>query len=101
MLGDGGLLLVVTPDPEHLASVRERYGLLGIESDKDDRLLRSASAQFQAIGRHRVRSSLAADADLVRDLIAMGPNAFHGVPQDVEAIETRVAVSLWLFRPLR
>ena len=101
VLGDGGLLLVVTPDPEHLASVRERYGLLGIESDKDDRLLRSASAQFQAIGRHRVRSSLAADADLVRDLIAMGPNAFHGVPQDVEAIETRVAVSLWLFRPLR
>lgn len=98
VLAEGGLLLVVTPDPDHLRSVRERYGLLGIEADKDDRLARAASGHFTAIGRHRVRSPLAASAELVRDLIAMGPNAFHGVPAEVEAIDTEVAVSVWLFR---
>ncbi|MDO5533286.1 MAG: methyltransferase domain-containing protein [Propionibacteriaceae bacterium] len=100
VLAEGGLLLVVTPDPAHLAAVRERHGLLGIEEGKDDRLLRTASGLFQAVGRHRVRSPLTADAALVRDLIAMGPNAFHGVPDDIEPIETEVAVSVWLFRSL-
>ena len=41
-----------------------------------------------------------ADAALVRDLIAMGPNAFHGVPEEVDPIDTEVAVSVWLFRRL-
>lgn len=100
VLAEGGLLLVVTPDPDHLRSVRERYGLLGIEADKDDRLLRAASGRFSVVGRQRVRSPLAAPAELVRDLIAMGPNAFHGVPEEVEAIDTEVAVSVWLFRAL-
>lgn len=98
VLGDGGLLAVVTPDPAHLLSVRERYGLLGIEADKDDRLVRQASGWFEPVGRHRVRADVDADADLVRDLIAMGPNAFHGVPDVVEPLTTEVAVSLWLFR---
>lgn len=35
VLGDDGLLVVVTPDAGHLAAVRERYGLLGIEPDKE------------------------------------------------------------------
>ena len=98
VLAEGGLLLVVTPDPEHLATVRERYGLLVIEADKDDRLARAASGHFTAVGRHRVSAELPASAELVRDLIAMGPNAFHGVPELVEAIDTQIAVSVWLFR---
>lgn len=100
VLADRGLLLVVTPDAEHLASIRDTYGLLGIEGDKDDRLLRSASGHFETIGRQRVRSRVDADAALVRDLIAMGPNAFHGVPDEVDPIETDIAVSVWLFRRL-
>ena len=97
-LGDGGLLVVVTPEPEHLASVRERYGLLGIEPDKDDRLLRAASGLFESVGRQRVSSEVAASEGLVRDLVAMGPNAFHGVPEGVEPLDVDVAVSVWLFR---
>ncbi|WP_342371936.1 methyltransferase domain-containing protein [Propioniciclava soli] len=98
VLGDGGLLVVVTPDPEHLASVRERHGLLGIEPDKDDRLLRAASARFTPVARERVRVPLAASPALVADLIGMGPNAFHGAPTAVDALDTEVAVSVWLFR---
>lgn len=98
VLGDDGLLVVVTPDAGHLAAVRERYGLLGIEPDKGDRLLRAASGFFTAVGSQRVRTPLAASAGLVADLVAMGPNAFHGVPDDVDALETEVAVTVWLFR---
>ena len=47
-----------------------------------------------------MRAALSADAALVRDLIAMGPNAFHGVPEEVDPIDTEVAVSVWLFRRL-
>lgn len=99
-LGHGGLLLVVVPDADHLASVRERYGLLGIEPDKGDRLARSASGLFDAVGTQRVRTPLAASAGLVGDLIAMGPNAFHGTPDEVAAVDTEVAVTLWSFRAL-
>lgn len=98
VLGDGGLLLVVTPDPEHLASVRERYGLLGIDAAKDDRLLRAASGWFEPVARHRVTAPLEADASLTRDLIAMGPNAFHGLPEEVEATATELALSVWTLR---
>lgn len=97
-LGDGGLLLVVTPDADHLAALRARYGLLAIEPDKDDRLLRQASGHFEAVARQRLRAPISADSALARDLIAMGPNAFHGVPAEVDPIDTEVAVSLWSFR---
>lgn len=98
VLGDAGLLLVVTPDPAHLATVRERYGLLGIDADKDDRLLRAASGWFEPVARHRVRAEIDADASLTSDLIGMGPNAFHGVPTEVEATATELAVSVWVLR---
>lgn len=100
VLGDAGLLVVVTPDASHLAALREREGLLSIEDGKDDRLVRAASGFFEVVARHRVRAGLSADAGLARDLVAMGPNAFHGVPDVVEPIETEVAVSVWLFRRL-
>ncbi len=99
VLRPGGLLLVVTPDADHLASVRERHGLLRIDPDKDARLQKAASGHFRAVARRRVRTPLDADASLVRDLIAMGPNAFHGAPGEVGGLRTEVCVSLWLFRP--
>ena len=98
-LNPAGLLLVVTPDAGHLASVRERYGLLGLDPDKDARLQKAASGHFQPVARHGVRATLDADAALVADLIAMGPNAFHGLPGSIEAMSTEVCVSVWLFRP--
>ena len=88
----------IDPDPEHLATIRERYGLLGIDADKDDRLLRAAAGWFEPVGRHRVRAPIDADAALTADLIAMGPNAFPGVPEEVAATPTELAVSVWTLR---
>ena len=98
VLVPGGLLVVVTPTASHLAGLRERHGLLGIEPDKDDRLLRSASGYVEAVGRWTVEYAKPASAGVVRDLIAMGPNAFHGVPDDVAPADVDVSVHVWCFR---
>ena len=98
ILRPAGLLLVVTPDPEHLASLRSREGLLEIEAGKEDRLLRSVSGWFDAVARHRVHAPIDADASLAHDLIAMGPNAFHGEHRTVAPLVTEVAVSVWVLR---
>lgn len=98
VLTDAGLLVVVTPDPEHLAALRETHGLIGIDADKDDRLLRAASGWFEPIARHRVRAPIDADAALTADLIAMGPNAFHEAPREVSPTVTELAVSVWVLR---
>lgn len=98
VLGEGGLLVVATPTAAHLDGLRERYGLLGIDPDKDERLARSAAGHFDPIARTTLDYRLDAPADVVRDLIAMGPNAFHGVPDDVAAAEVHVSVTVTLFR---
>ena len=98
ILRPSGLALIVTPDKEHLASLRAREGLLDIEEGKADRLLRSLHGRFDAVARHRVRAPLDADAALAADLIAMGPNAFHGQHGDVAGVLTEVAVSVWVLR---
>lgn len=98
VLGAGGLLVVVTPTASHLRELRERHGLLGIDDDKDERLARSASGLFEPIATTRCEYVAAATGDQVRDLIAMGPNAFHGVPDDVDAADLQVSVTVSLFR---
>ena len=39
-------------------------------------------------------------ADLAADLIAMGPNAFHRVPEDVEGGAMTIDITVQTFRPL-
>nr|NLI50059.1 methyltransferase domain-containing protein [Propionibacterium sp.] len=98
VLAAHGLLVVVTPTAAHLDALRARHGLLGIEDDKDERLLRSSLGLFEAIARNRLDYRVRAPGAAVRDLIAMGPNAFHGVPDDVEDAEMHVSVTVSLFR---
>ncbi|MDO5084708.1 hypothetical protein EII34_05815 [Arachnia propionica] len=71
-----GLLLMVTPGPRHLAELRDGLGLLGIEAEKLSRLDQSLSA-FTLRDRQEVTFPLRLDADAARDLVRMGPNAFH------------------------
>ncbi len=73
-----GLLVVVTPEPGHLAGLRATYGLLDLDPDKDERLAQSLGAHFVQHASDRLTRSVAATADEVADVIAMGPNAFHG-----------------------
>lgn len=99
VLAPGGSLVVVTPAPDHLAALRARHGLLGIEDGKNDRLLDAVAGLFEPVTRTHVAYGVDAHADQVRDLIGMGPNAFHGVPRDPGP--ARLAVSVGVHRFLR
>ncbi|MBA8794231.1 23S rRNA (guanine745-N1)-methyltransferase [Friedmanniella endophytica] len=78
VLAPGGVAVVLGAGPDHLAEVRERLGLLGIEPDKADRLRTSMEPWFDTGGEEEVTFRLALDRNALADLVAMGPNAFHG-----------------------
>ncbi len=80
VLAPGGRLVVVTPEPGHLRTVRAAYGLLDLDPDKDERLERSLHGLFEPVASERLTLTTDASAAEVADVIAMGPNAFHGEP---------------------
>ena len=103
-----GVLVVVTPLPEHLQQLREDLGLLQLEPAKQERLATSLEAGFNPVGEVAVRYPVAWSAAEVVDLVAMGPNAFHLDPAEVatrtaalvDPVRTQVAVavSTWVKR---
>ena len=80
VLAPGGHLLVVTPEQGHLRALRVAYGLLDLDPDKDERLEQALDGLFELVASERLTHQVAATADQVADVIAMGPNAFHGTP---------------------
>lgn len=102
VLPPGGVAVVVTPDPEHLAGLREELGLLDIEPAKQERLAASMPAELVPRTRRRVRFAVELDETAVGDLVAMGPNAFHTDPTGLRdrvrhlalPLEVEVAVSV-------
>ena len=101
ILAPGGRLVVATPTPDHLLALRERYGLLTIPADKEDRLQRDASPFFTPIATQRVFYPIDADPLLATDLIAMGPNAFHHPPEITAPIADHVSVVVHAYRKLK
>ena len=79
-----GRLLVLTPNPGHLAALRKRHELLDIEPDKQHRLLAAAAEFFDLRGTFRVRVPVRLAAELAGDVIAMGPNAHHSAEPPTE-----------------
>lgn len=78
VLDDCGRIVVVVPEPGHLAELRQAHGLLDVPDDKADRV---ASALGGEARRRHVRFRLDLDAEAATDLVAMGPNAFHASPR--------------------
>ncbi|MEA5119543.1 MAG: methyltransferase domain-containing protein, partial [Propionicimonas sp.] len=72
ILAPGGRLVVLAPNPGHLAGLRARYGLLGIEADKQERLLASTSEFFERTVTSRLLHSVELPAELAGDVVAMG-----------------------------
>ena len=100
ILRPGGTLVVAVPTQNHLRELRQSHGLLGIGEDKVESVL-AAFPDWDS----RIRTEeyvIALDAAQVVDLIAMGPNAFHGAPTATDGTEATVSVSvLTLTRPAR
>ena len=97
VLKPSGQLVVVTPEPEHLIELRSTHQLLGLHPQKAASVAAHAKENFELVDRLRHRSTWNGDADLVADLIAMGPNAFHELPETVEPSSLTVSVTVQVF----
>lgn len=95
-----GRFIAVTPRPGHLVGLRDAYGLLDIPTEKSERLAAAAAEFFDLIDTRVVKYRVEADQQLATDLIAMGPNAFHDLPEQVSASTVGIDVTVQSFRPL-
>jgi 23S rRNA (guanine745-N1)-methyltransferase len=77
VLGDDGLLLVVTPTQEHQSELRAALGLLDVAVDKERRVADSLSPFFERSSREPLSWSMTLSRADVRALVGMGPSARH------------------------
>lgn len=82
VLAPGGVLVVATPEPGHLAELRGALGLLDVDPRKPQRLARRLGDGFAPRSSARVAWTMRLDREAQVALAAMGPSAFH-----VEAAE--------------
>jgi 23S rRNA (guanine745-N1)-methyltransferase len=87
ILAPGGSVVVVTPRSGHLLELRERFGLLGIGDDKQERL-RAAMAPLELADSTPIDYVMHLAAADVVNAILMGPNAFH---QDADEVRELAA----------
>lgn len=78
VLAPNGRAITVTPTTRHLLELRDELGLLSVPEDKRERLHR-AMAPLAPVTVEEVEFPLVLDGSAVRDLVAMGPNARHGM----------------------
>lgn len=97
VLAPGGVVIVVTPDADHLAALRRDHALLQVHPDKTADVARQLSGLTPIMTQHvGFRADLTGDE--VRDLVGMGPNAFHSVAGDLAATRIDVSVDVSVFR---
>jgi 23S rRNA (guanine745-N1)-methyltransferase len=82
ILAPDGVAIVVTPMPDHLRELRDRFGMLAIQDDKDARLDTQLAA-LRLLGRERLEYAVSLGPAEVLDEIFMGPSAFHLDRSDV------------------
>lgn len=75
ILDPSGKLIVVIPAPEHLADLRERNGLLGLQPDKLKAVVVSFEGEFKLGDVTSLTYVLDLTANAVGNLIGMTPNA--------------------------
>lgn len=97
VLSSDGHLVVATPAPDHLAGLRSHYGLLGLEDDKQAKLVAGLADRFRLAGSGTVRAGSVLEPPLVDDLIGMGPNAHHSPPRATGAEHVEIAVEVTIF----
>ena len=94
MLAPGGRVVVAWPTPRHLAGLRAQLDLLDVAQGKQEQLgAQMAAAGLVAAGHRLVAFEADCDGAQVRDLVAMGPNAFHSHQPPGEASQ-RIEVSV-------
>jgi 23S rRNA (guanine745-N1)-methyltransferase len=78
-----GLLVVVTPDADHLAELRGPLGLLEVDPRKDERLAESLHGHFAPAGARPLRFTMDLTHEDAATVVGMGPSARHIAPADL------------------
>ena len=102
VLRPDGVLVVVTPAPDHLAELISMHGLLHVDPDKAARVEESLGAHFRSAGATTLRRTLRLTAAQTRTLIGMTPSAHHVVPPaqgPAESVGVTVAVTVTAYHP--
>jgi 23S rRNA (guanine745-N1)-methyltransferase len=98
VLAPGGALVVVTPNPGHLAELVSTVGMLTVQERKRERLAGKLGSLFSPIGEIAVEHVMVLDRATVAALVGMGPSARHLSEQDlaqrVAALPDPLAVTL-------
>lgn len=77
VLRPGGLLVVVTPEPGHLAELVGEFGMLTVDIGKADKLAETFGERFRVRQQQRVTFRARLDPAAVQQLVMMGPSAWH------------------------
>jgi 23S rRNA (guanine745-N1)-methyltransferase len=83
VLRPDGLLIVVTPEPGHLAELRGPLGLVGMQPDKGDRLDERIADRFAPAIVERLDIPLVLSPGEAVDLALMGPTGHHRTAEDL------------------
>lgn len=88
ILPSDGVLIVVTPTPEHLGELRSRIELVDIHPDKEERLAAAIDPLFEREPAQVQTWTMQLSHEDVRRVVSMGPSAFH---LDERALAAQVA----------
>ena len=91
VLAGSGVLVTVTPEPDHLHQVRSGLGLLDIQPAKHEQLQTALADAFVTAEQQSVRFDTELSDTALHDLVAMGPNAFHLTDADLRGLVASVA----------
>lgn len=107
ILAPGGCLLVISPQPDHLAQLVGPLSMVNVDPDKAERIEHSFGELFELVDLLPISETRSFDHDLCRDAALMGPSAHHTAPQALEEalrglpnpVSVTVAVEMRLFVP--
>jgi 23S rRNA (guanine745-N1)-methyltransferase len=109
ILRPDGILVVVTPEPEHLVELVSALGLLAVDPDKRRRLSEGLSPYFEPETQTAHAATLRLSRAEALTMVRMGPSAWHTEPQALvprlaelpEPITATLSirVGVWLPRP--
>ena len=102
VLRPDGLLLVVTPAPDHLEELVTTHGLIRVDPAKADRVAETLGPAWEAGSSTTHRRTMHLTAARTRTLIGMTPSARH-VPLDkirATDVTTTAAVTLTVYHPV-
>ncbi len=80
VLHPAGLLLVVTPNPGHLAELTGPLGLLSVDPRKEERLAATLGPGFALLGQDPHDAVLGLSHAEIAAVVGMGPSARHADP---------------------